>query len=740
MQHPTAHVQSQPADDLSVPHGSPRAMHARALRGPAPAALLNAKHSALAEVSPEGASALAAPLAPLAPSGTVPITTVFSGLNQPGLGAVDNSEANQGSPSDSTGAIGPSHYIEFVNSKMAVYRRSDLGLVTQRDLDSFVGRAGQSVFDPQIQWDQQGGRWLYLALDVDSSGNNFLAFGWSKTSDPTDLNGGWCRWVASTDLGGSFLEDYPKLGHDDSRVIFGSNSISGDSFVTAHVWTFAKPAVGQTTCGTAPSVHRFGSFGSPLQTADGDVAVTPVPANTTDSSTGGYVVAADLPFFGTPGNQIMAWHLSGTAGSPTLVQDGNINVTTYDVPANVPQPGTSNTIDSLDTRLTQAVARNDPDAGGAKAVWTQHTVDGPSGRSVVRWYELIPATDSARQQGTISDPNNFAFNGAISPTAAGNSTVIFYNLGSTSLLAQIRAQSRRSGTGLGEMGGELTLGTSAAANDDFTCTPPNGPPCRWGDYAGASPDPVNTEVVWGTNALNGPATTDPAWQTRNFAVTTLDATGYPRPKGATPVYAALVVAYQPCGTTNRVHAPPLSFASCAAPVQTSPFLTVGTPDSNGAVANSVGSVRLKAIVGVPGPPDDSDLQISASVTDVRCRAGATPCGPANAVAGADFTGQLTARALARITDQRNGGSGTESATGQDTQLAFTVPCTSTASTAQGATCSVATSLNAQLPGAVVDGTRAIFALDTIEVLDGGPDGVASTAGNSVFMRQGLFVP
>ena len=184
VRHPTAHVQSQPADDLSVPHGSPRATHARALRGPAPAALLNAKHSAAARVSPEGASALAAPSAPLAPSGTVPITTVFSGLNQPGLGAVDNSEANQGSPSDSTGAIGPSHYIEFVNSKMAVYRRSDLGLVTQRDLDSFVGRAGQNVFDPQIQWDQQGGRWLYLALDVDSSGNNFFVFGWSKTSDP----------------------------------------------------------------------------------------------------------------------------------------------------------------------------------------------------------------------------------------------------------------------------------------------------------------------------------------------------------------------------------------------------------------------------------------------------------------------------------------------------------------------------------------------------------------------------
>ena len=270
VRHPTAHVQSQPADDLTVPHGSPRATHARALRGPAPAALLNAKHSALAEVSPEGASALAAPLAPLAPSGTVPITTVFSGLNQPGLGAVDNSEANQGSPSDSTGAIGPSHYIEFVNSKMAVYRRSDLGLVTQRDLDSFVGRAGQSVFDPQIQWDQQGGRWLYLALDVDSSGNNFLAFGWSKTSDPTDLNGGWCRWVASTDLGGSFLEDGAGRVEGGSFLEEGAGRVDGGSGMELRRISGAVDASGSTSgaaeglCGvgkSAPGIEGRPSAG-----------------------------------------------------------------------------------------------------------------------------------------------------------------------------------------------------------------------------------------------------------------------------------------------------------------------------------------------------------------------------------------------------------------------------------------------------------------------------------------------
>src|SRR5207249_4315803 len=132
-----------------------------------------------------------------------------------------------------------------------------------------------------------------------------------------------------------------------------------------------------------------------------------------------------------------------TASSPTLTANGDIAVTSYDMPANVPQPGTTDVLDSSDTRLTQAVAHADPDAGGAEAVWTQHTIAGASGRSVDRWYELLPATVSKRQEGNISNATNFVFNGAISPTMAGNEAVIQYNVGGSAQVAQIRASSRR---------------------------------------------------------------------------------------------------------------------------------------------------------------------------------------------------------------------------------------------------------------------------------------------------------
>jgi hypothetical protein len=198
-----------------------------------------------------------------------------------------------------------------------------------------------------------------------------------------------------------------------------------------------------------------------------------------------------------------------------------------------------------------------------------------------------------------------------------------------------------------------------------------------------------------------------------------------------------------------VHGPPAlstaaSDGSCAPPAQTSSFLTIGAPDANGAALNSVGSVRLGAIAGAAGPPDDSDLAITVSVTDVRCRSGVSTCGAANSQSGADYTGELTPTASVRLTDGFNAvaaGGGTHRATLQDFPLAgVQVPCTGTASTSIGASCTLATTLDAVSPGAVLDGKRGVWQLGQVEVLDGGADGEASSAPNSRFMVQGVFVP
>jgi hypothetical protein len=67
-------------------------------------------------------------------------------------------------------------------------------------------------------------------------------------------------------------------------------------------------------------------------------------------------------------------------------------------------------------------------------------------------------------------------------------------------------------------------------------------------------------------------------------------------------------------------------------------------------------------------------------------------------------------------------------------------CIATSSTAIGSSCSITTSAVALAPGMVRDGDRQVVQLGQVRVDDGGPDGRASTADNSLFAVQGIFVP
>jgi len=216
-----------------------------------------------------------------------------------------------------------------------------------------------------------------------------------------------------------------------------------------------------------------------------------------------------------------------------------------------------------------------------------------------------------------------------------------------------------------------------------------------------------------------------------------------RPKGASPIRVSMVPAFNQCTSANRTHGPPLAFPSCNPPVQTSTAITVGEPTANGAAANSVGSIRISVVVGVPGPPDDSDVNLVGNSTDIRCKAGTAACGSANAADGADYTGELEGNAQIRISDHYNAvapGGGTDAATVIDIPFPVTTPCTATASTSIGSTCNISTSANAVVPGSVKDGKRAVVEIQQIQVSDGGPDGVAATTPNTLFSVQGIFIP
>jgi hypothetical protein len=218
-----------------------------------------------------------------------------------------------------------------------------------------------------------------------------------------------------------------------------------------------------------------------------------------------------------------------------------------------------------------------------------------------------------------------------------------------------------------------------------------------------------------------------------------------RPKSATSIRVSFVPSYSPCATPNRTHGPPLAFASCAPPAQTSGQATVGTPDALGGASNFSGSVRLIAAPTTPGPPNEADIYVTMPLNDVRCVPTGARCGTANASGPADYSGEIRFTFETRITDHWNAsapGGGTDAATVEDTsiELAWPTACAETASTSTGSTCNVNTSVNSFIPGAVREG-RAVWEIVEVRVDDGGADGdSATTADNTVFVRQGIFIP
>jgi TolB protein len=208
--------------------------------------------------------------------------------------------------------------------------------------------------------------------------------------------------------------------------------------------------------------------------------------------------------------------------------------------------------------------------------------------------------------------------------------------------------------------------------------------------------------------------------------------GYPRPRGATPLRVSLVPAQKQCTAPNTTHGAPLSFGSCGPPQLTSGQLTTGTPDSNGLPVRMEASLLLRVIPGNSATPqNEADVKIEGHLNDVLDKS-------LN-----DYTGSLRASLPLRITDKDNtpspGGPG--AGTTVPFQYGFDIPCTPDPAPDIGSDCSISTTADTLVPGTVTESLRTIWQVGRVRVDDAGPDGNPdTTADNTVFAVQGVFVP
>ena len=126
-----------------------------------------------------GVALAAVVLVASASAGAVPLDRTIGVLNREGLDAKDN--ANLGAVPDTTAAIGRRHYLEAVNSRIALFDPKTLKLVHDRDHYAFWGRAPTSgaIEDPQVVWDDGARRWYYAALSTGAAGNRLL-LAWTR--------------------------------------------------------------------------------------------------------------------------------------------------------------------------------------------------------------------------------------------------------------------------------------------------------------------------------------------------------------------------------------------------------------------------------------------------------------------------------------------------------------------------------------------------------------------------------
>ena len=443
------------------------------------------------------------------PQGVAPAATAvrsFAGVNDPGL-----------TPSDSTSAIGIQRFIELTNQQGAIDSRTGNTPLATGTLHTLAGAAAaDSVFDPQIMWDGQTKRFYYTMDDVVSASTNLLAIGFSKTASPSSFTAAdWCGYSVNY---GSEFPDYPKLGDSKDFWTIGVNVFT-PSFRGSDIVGISKPAAG-TTC-PDPSTFKFG-IAKNLKTGTGAAAFTPVPAQQTDTNTTGWAVAKG----GSTTLTLFKITTNGD-GTPNIQVNGtDVTVGAYSVPANAPQAGATQKIDTSDARPTQAVSAIDPGHANKVGLWTQHTVFGGAGAEV-RWYEIDPVAASLLQSGKATDASLYEFNGAISPDRHvkgttklfGDSMVMVFNASSSATDVQIRIVSK---IGAAAQSASTLVLTSPGPDIDYACKTA-GSVCRWGDYAAATPDPSSSATgahgrVWLTNQWNVNSTNNTIanWRTQNI--------------------------------------------------------------------------------------------------------------------------------------------------------------------------------------------------------------------------------
>ena len=423
---------------------------------------------------------------------SAPLVGTTNGLNFAGIGNGDYGFSVQYAPPDTVGAVGATQYVQWVNTYFAVFNKSN------GQIAAGFPKPGNSIWagfgggcetnndgDPIVQYDKLANRWILTQFSV-STTPYLQCVAVSTTSDAT---GSYYRYAFS--YGNTQFNDYPKLGvWPDGYYISYNIFNNGQTFAGSKVCAFdrTKMLAGDPTA-TQQCFQLSTSYGG-LLPSDLDGTTAP-PAGTPNF------------FMNFGANSLNMWkfHVDfATPANTTFTGPSNIPVAAFNAACSgggacIPQPGTSNRLDSLADRLMYRLAYRN--RSGVESLLVNHSVTVGTNKKTsvtsVRWYEIRNpnGTPSVYQQGTLSAADKIhRWMGSIAMDKAGD-IALGYSASSSSVYPSIRYTGRVPTDPLGTMQAETIVQAGTGSQSTFNLH-------RWGDYSAMTVDPVDDCTFWYT--------------------------------------------------------------------------------------------------------------------------------------------------------------------------------------------------------------------------------------------------
>jgi hypothetical protein len=459
----------------------------------------------------------------------VPFTPVV-GTSFEGLGVGQYGFSVTGAPPDTNGTVGATQYVQWVNTSFAIFNKSSGALIAGptagNTLWSGFGGGCQSNNDgdPVVLYDKTAQRWVFSQFSVTTT-PYLQCIAVSTTSDAT---GTYNRYSFQY---GNF-DDYPKMGVWSDGYYETFNMFNGNTFVGADACAYNRTAMLAGSAATQVCFQQGSSVGG-LLPSDIDGTTAP-PAGSPNY----------MAYFGTNNLNLYKFHVDfNTPSNSTFTGPTVISVAAFSPLCGggtcVPQPGTTQQLDSLADRLMYRLAYRN--FGTHESLVVNHSVAAGSGGGV-RWYEIQnpSGTPTVAQQSTFAPDSNYRWMGSIAMDQAGDMAV-GYSVASSSLNPTIRYTGRVPSDPSGTMEAEVNVVTGTGSQTTGLS--------RWGDYSAMQVDPVDDCTFWYTQEYiktNGTFN----WNTRiaNFKFPTCGSTTPDFTIGASP--SSLTIAQGSSGTST----------------------------------------------------------------------------------------------------------------------------------------------------------------------------------------------